>query len=38
MKGYKQFRIALLTLFLLLLCASTALASVFLAYPKQVGL
>ncbi|NDV25398.1 M23 family metallopeptidase [Desulfovibrio sp. JC010] len=38
MNGYKQFRIALLTLFLLLLCASTALASVFLAYPKNVGL
>ncbi|ACS78803.1 M23 family metallopeptidase [Maridesulfovibrio salexigens] len=38
MNGYKQFRIALLTLILLLLCASTALASVFLAYPKRVGL
>ncbi|WP_319780940.1 M23 family metallopeptidase [Maridesulfovibrio sp.] len=38
MNGYKHFRIAFLSLFLLLLCASTSLASVFLAYPKKVGL
>lgn len=34
----KNIRIALLTFILLLVCASTALASVFLAYPKKVGL
>ncbi|WP_419780836.1 M23 family metallopeptidase [Maridesulfovibrio sp.] len=38
MNRYRQFRIAFLTLLILLVCASSALASVFLAYPKKVGL
>lgn len=38
MKNMKQIRVVLFTLVILALCASTALASVFLAYPKKVGL
>lgn len=38
MKNIKYLRVVLLTFILMLLCASTALASVFLAYPKKVGL
>ncbi|WP_319762126.1 M23 family metallopeptidase [Maridesulfovibrio sp.] len=38
MNGHKQFRIAFFTLFLMLICTSSALASVVLAYPKNVGL
>ncbi len=38
MKNIKYIRVVLLTFILMLLCASTAFASVFLAYPKKVGL
>ncbi|WP_415718660.1 M23 family metallopeptidase [Maridesulfovibrio sp.] len=38
MNRNRQFRIAFLTLLILLVCASSAFASVYLAYPKKVGL
>ncbi|CCO22454.1 M23 family metallopeptidase [Maridesulfovibrio hydrothermalis] len=38
MNHSKKIRVVFLTFIIFMLCASTALASVFLAYPKKVGL